>query len=345
MTRKLNSIFNLQLNCSNFSRKCISQTKFSTNTSFCKSCQETNRRKNYVQFKRYYSVERKLIQATPDLSTLLNPSLQNKIETNLVKRLLVKDLDEAKSMLNDLSLLNQKAISMPSEENQTSLVDAALKFPNFCHTSIDELSEPRVLFDNSSQLKFQDGQKVKSFDEIGRMVKGVRTKDTGETTSEKSYFLLGPLAEMEQALIRYTIDHLVKKCNFTLVSVPDILNPQIIEACGVNTTGKITNVFNLDPRFYGDKTLSGTAEMAFGALFRNKKIDFSEKKVHKYAAVSRCYRAESSLGRKERGLYRVHYFTKVEMFALASPEVSDMLHEEFLSIQRRLFDDLGLIYR
>merc|ERR1712029_542260 len=99
---------------------------------------------------------------------------------------------------------------------------------------------------------------------------------------------------------------------------------------GLKTSGKITNVFLLDNPRLGQKALSGTAEMAFGAMLANQTIDFSpDSKVKKFAAVSRCYRAESTMGRKERGLYRVHHFTKVEMFAVTAPDkgISDLAHE------------------
>lgn len=87
--------------------------------------------------------------------------------------------------------------------------------------------------------------------------------------------------------------------------------------------------------------------MAFGSLFANKKIDFQSENVQKFAAVSRCYRAESAMGKNERGLYRVHHFTKVEMFALSvnNSEISDKVHEEMLATQQSLFDGLNLHYR
>ncbi len=270
---------------------------------------------------------------------------RSKIVSNLVDRLLTKDAMAAEKKLDDLKSLKVQAVKNPSSENRENLIEAALDFPNFSHNAIKDLKSPRVLFDNTGSLKKID---YRSFDNISRILGGSRTKDTGQTTTEKSYYLLGPLAELEQALVNYTIDHLVLKEGFQLISVPDILHPEVIEACGLKTTGKITNVFKLDPRYYGSKALSGTSEMAFGSLFANKEIDFEEGNVAKFAAVSRCYRAESTGGRREKGLYRVHHFTKVEMFAFTTggdPGYSDLVHQQFLSIQQRLFDDMELHYR
>ena len=116
---------------------------------------------------------------------------------------------------------------------------------------------------------------------------------------------------------RYTINYLINQKDFELVSVPDLLHPEIIKACGMEVDGERTQVFRLDPNIFGQVALSGTAEMAFGGLFMNKDIDFTTprivdryKSIKKYCAVSRCYRAESSKGQLERGIYRVHNFTK-----------------------------------
>ena len=118
-------------------------------------------------------------------------------------------------------------------------------------------------------------------------------------------------------LFRYTIDYLINNKEFELVSVPDLLHPDIIKACGMNVDGERTQVFKLDRDRFGDIALSGTAEMAFGGLFMNKIINFGSsktvekyKRIKRYCAVSRCYRAESSKGQQERGIYRVHHFTK-----------------------------------
>ena len=61
--------------------------------------------------------------------------------------------------------------------------------------------------------------------------------------------------------------------------------------------------------------------MAIGGLFLNKTVAFPGDAVKKLVAVSRCYRAESSRGQAEKGIYRVHHFTKVEMFAITPPDI------------------------
>ena len=94
----------------------------------------------------------------------------------------------------------------------------------------------------------------------------------------------------------------------------------------MDVDGERTQVFRLHPDIFGPVALSGTAEMAFGGLFMNKYTTFDTskkvdkyKKLKKYCAVSRCYRAESSKGQLESGIYRVHHFTKGLQFPSQKP--------------------------
>ena len=230
------------------------------------------------------------IIAKPDFDKILDPNCHKEIVKNLVDRLVVPNEESASKMLDDLKKLKVKSDENPSNTSHSEMLNlGALEFPNYSHPAIKNLTEPKTLFDNCDLLreKLKNLQKVRSFDDISKIMNGSRTNETGQTTSEKSYYLLGPVAELEQALIHYTIDYLTEQAGFSLISVPDILDPEIIEACGFKTSGKRTNVFNLDPNYYEAKTLSGTAEMGFGSFFANKKLGFSSEGCAGFAAVSR----------------------------------------------------------
>lgn len=84
--------------------------------------------------------------------------------------------------------------------------------------------------------------------------------------------------------------------------------------------------------------------MAIAGYFSGKTINVSQlpKKV---MAVSRCFRAEAEGSGTDRNLYRVHNFTKVEMFSVCSPSQSDALLEEFREMQRKLFEGLGICFK
>lgn len=100
-------------------------------------------------------------------------------------------------------------------------------------------------------------------------------------------------------------------------------------------------MYRLDP---SNKCLSGTSEMALAGYFSGKTMKANElpKKV---MAVSRCFRAEAGSTGTDKDLFRVHGFTKVEMFSVCLPTQSEEMHEQFRAIECRLFESLGLNFK
>ncbi|MFQ6099275.1 MAG: serine--tRNA ligase, partial [Armatimonadota bacterium] len=88
-----------------------------------------------------------------------------------------------------------------------------------------------------------------------------------------------------------------------------------------------------------------TAEITLGGLLADEILD-GDSLPMKLAGVSHCFRTEAGAhGRAARGLYRVHQFTKVEMFAFTKPEESDDMLEHLVSLEERMFTELGIPYR
>lgn len=175
------------------------------------------------------------------------------------------------------------------------------KLPNYTHPAVLE-------YDNVPKLLKQCGEKVKfdfepkEFAELVTDLKAIRTRTLGPIAGQRSYILLGDLAELEEALIQYTVRKLIKH-GFKLISVPDIIQTKVIERCGLKTDDSRTLVYNLDPYYGDDYSLSGTAEMALARKLINTTFSY-DKLPLKLAAVSRCYRAEASSKLEERGIYR-----------------------------------------
>ncbi|XP_039279436.1 serine--tRNA ligase, mitochondrial isoform X2 [Nilaparvata lugens] len=108
---------------------------------------------------------------------------------------------------------------------------------------------------------------------------------------------------------------------------------------------QIQKVYSLDSQVYGpDLCLSGTSEMALAGFLMKKRLSPADLPL-RLAAVSRCYRAETSRSSNERGIFRVHQFTKVEMFGVTEADGSDELLEEFRAIQEETFGELGLHFQ
>jgi len=300
----------------------------------------------------------------PDLNLLLGPQNRLKVVDNLVKRLQMNKAKAVK-MMDELIKAKEATVKSPTEENRKTLITLAAKFPNLTHPSVMDMKDPTAIYTSEEwrpKEELRQGQFVRPFEEVAKSLGyPIRTQNTGQTSTEKSFYLYNQIAELEQALVRYTIDHLVKRHNFKLMSVPDLLDPSVIRSCGMDVDSDRHQIFKLDLRHCGQVALSGTAEMAFGGFFANKRLDFGRlgqgqsstnsgsffDSIRKYCAVSRCYRHESAKGQKERGIYRVHHFTKVEMFSVmpGNPDLSNLALEQFLEIQKQLFEGLGLHFK
>lgn len=286
---------------------------------------------------------------------------------NLIKRN-GDTLEHAEKAYQEMVSAKEIMTKTPSAESRSALVRAASKFPNMTHPAVLDLESPKEIYQSDKwKPKFSPDpdkhQYARPFEEVAKALGyPVRTINTGQVATEKSYFLYNQIAQLEQALIRYTVDRLVKRHGFKLISVPDLLHPDVIQRCGMDVAGDISQVFKLDPRHCGQVALSGTAEMALGGFFQDKTIKFSSGQtshpsksrnnekfndIQRFVAVSRCYRAESSGGRRESGIYRVHHFTKVEMFAVMPGllEISSLAHQQFLDIQKQLFEGLDIHFK
>lgn len=167
-----------------------------------------------------------------------------------------------------------------------------------------------------------------------------------------SYYLTGDGALLEQALVQYAL----KKCRdagFTMVSPPSLVRQEFTNACGFkprdsNNEVQVYSVYggggpNADPM-----CLAGTAEIPLAGLEAHKTIDFRGSTTLRKAGVSRSFRAEAGArGADTRGLYRVHEFTKVEMFVWCRPDIeaSQEALQNLLSIQQSIVNDLELTAR
>ncbi|OWK34861.1 serine--tRNA ligase [Fimbriiglobus ruber] len=164
-----------------------------------------------------------------------------------------------------------------------------------------------------------------------------------KVAGQKFYFLKNEGALLELALVQYAVSTLVKE-GFTPVITPDLAKTSVMEG-----TGYMPRDSNPDTRqFYTiadtDLCLIATAEITIGGMHMDEILD-EENLPRKYAGLSHCFRTEAgAAGRDTRGLYRVHQFTKVEMFAFCTPEQSDAIHEEIRAIEEKIFQGLGLPY-
>jgi len=157
----------------------------------------------------------------------------------------------------------------------------------------------------------------------------------------KFYFLKNEAVFLEQALVNYALDMCLKE-GFTPFVTPDLAKDEILEGIGFAPRGKETQVYSVENT---DLSLIGTAEITMGGYHAGEIID-EEKLPLKYVALSHCFRTEAgSYGRHSAGLFRVHQFAKVEMFAYTLPEKSEEMHKFFKDMEVKIFEGLGIPFR
>jgi seryl-tRNA synthetase len=157
----------------------------------------------------------------------------------------------------------------------------------------------------------------------------------------KFYYLKNEAVLLTLALQHLALD-LLRSEGFTLVSTPDLAKAEMVAALGYAPRGPETQVYSVSD---SDLCLVGTAEITLGGLFAGVTLEEDALPV-RLAGLSHCFRTEAgSYGREGKGLYRVHQFTKVEMFAVTRPEDSEAMHAELLALEERLFQALEVPYR
>ena len=155
------------------------------------------------------------------------------------------------------------------------------------------------------------------------------------------YFLKNDAVLLDLALQQFAVRHLVD-AGFTPVVTPDLAYSEILQGTGYIPRGPETQIYSIEN---SNLNLVATAEITLGGMLAGQVLESEQLPVH-YCGVSHCFRTEAgAAGRASRGLYRVHQFTKIEMFAFTLPEASDKTLDRFCELECELFDQLQLPYR
>ena len=176
--------------------------------------------------------------------------------------------------------------------------------------------------------------------ELGELHRAIDTVRGAKVSGARFYFLLGIGARLEQALMalaqRITLEE-----GFVPVVPPTLVRPDAMAGAGF-LDAHADEVYRLEA---DDLYLTGTSEVALAGLHADEILDLSAGPL-RYAATSTCYRREAgSYGKDTRGIFRVHQFTKTEMFVYCRVEDAEAEHANLLRIERRILEALELPYR
>ena len=260
-------------------------------------------------------------------------AMKGKLEPDARQRL----IDEGKALKEKIAALEAESAAL-----ETRLDEEGRKIPNMAHPDAplgkedkDNLEVKRV--GEPTKFNFEPKDHV----QLGADLDIIDFDAATRVSGTKFYYLKNQGVILELALVRYALDILMKK-GFTLFTTPDIAKTEILEGIGFNPRGAESNVYTVE----GEGTcLIGTAEITLGGYYSGSILDKSALPL-KLAGLSHCFRREAgAAGQFSKGLYRVHQFTKVEMFSYCLPEDSSRIHEELRGIEEEIFSGLGIPFR
>lgn len=161
-----------------------------------------------------------------------------------------------------------------------------------------------------------------------------------KVSGSRFYFLTGVGALLELALVNLAM------AQATATGFTPIIPPALVKPAAMTGTGFLgqaaENVYRLEA---DDLYLVGTAEVPLAA-FHSDEILTADSLPRRYAGYSPCFRREAgTYGKDTRGIFRVHWFDKVEMFVFAAVEEAEAEHERLLGFERQLLDSLEIPYR
>jgi seryl-tRNA synthetase len=164
-----------------------------------------------------------------------------------------------------------------------------------------------------------------------------------QVAGQKFYFLKNEAALLEIALVQYAMQTCVR-AGYTPVITPDLARVAVLEGIGFMPRDPNPETRQVYTVADTDLCLVATAEITLGGMHMNRIFEETEL-PKRYVGLSHCFRTEAgAAGRDTRGLYRVHQFTKVEMFAFCTPEESEKIHQEIKALEEQIFKGLGLAF-
>ncbi len=237
----------------------------------------------------------------------------------------------------------KEATQAEHDRLEQEILGILAKIPNMAHPSAP------IGRDDQANLEVARGKtaipsfsfKAKDHLELGKSLDMIDFEAGARVAGAGFYFLKNDAVLLELALQQFAVSRLMRR-GFIPITTPDVAQTSILHGIGFNPRGPETQIYSIENT---DLNLVATAEITLGGMLAGETLD-AERLPLKYVGISHCFRTEAgAAGRASKGLYRVHQFTKIEMFAFTLPEQSDAVHEELRSLECELFDELGIAYR
>ncbi|XP_020202127.1 serine--tRNA ligase, chloroplastic/mitochondrial isoform X1 [Cajanus cajan] len=258
--------------------------------------------------------------------------MKGKLEPSERQRL----IEEGKNLKEGLAALEEELVKL-----NDNLQQEAQGIPNMTHPDVpiggEDCSTIRKMVGSAPKFSFL----VKDHLQLGKELDLFDFDAAAEVSGSKFYYLKNEAVLLEMALLNWTLSEVMKR-GFTPLTTPEIVRSSVVEKCGFQPRANNTQIYSIDD---SDQCLIGTAEIPVGGLHMDSILSDSLLPL-KYVAFSHCFRTEAgAAGAATRGLYRVHQFSKVEMFIFCRPEESEHYHQELIKIEEDIFSSLGLHFK
>lgn len=277
-----------------------------------------------------------ILQTTESLRARRNENA-NKMKAKLDPETRSELIQEGKNLKEEIAKLETTL-----REVEEKYLTLAKTIPNYAHPDapigkLDTDNREIKLWGKPSSFTFTP----KDHTELGETLDLIDFDSATRVSGPKFYYLKNEAVFLELALERYALD-MLKKHGFTLTITPDIAKIEILEGIGFNPRGEESNIYSIEGT---DTCLVGTAEITLGGYHVDKILPVDDLPI-KLAGLSHCFRREAGgAGQYSKGLYRVHQFSKVEMFVYSLPSQSEEIHSQLLAIEEEIFQGLELPYR
>lgn len=288
----------------------------------------------------------RLVRLAEDRAEILRQVEGTRKEQNDIARSMKKPMEQQQKAETIARGAQLKTLAAEQEERLRA-VESALReiqsgIPNMTHPDVpvgkgEEDSREIRKWGSIPHFDFTPRDHVTLGTALGILDFESGTKVTGN----KFYFLRGDGALLELALIHYAVKKLTAR-GFTLHITPDLAKASILYGTGFNPRGEETQIYSVND---SDLCLIATSEITLAGKYSDTTVDGSALPL-KLAGYSHCFRTESgAYGKASKGLYRVHQFSKVEMFVYTKPEDSDAMLEKLVETEEDIFRGLEIPYR
>ena len=248
-----------------------------------------------------------------------------------------KNIEEGKKIKEELKAKEPQLTKIEEEYNE--IINQIPNLP------LDATPIGKSEKDNVEVRKWGEPKKFdftpKDHLELGKSL-GILDFEAGaKVAGSQFYFWYREGAALELALVQYAME-LLSKEGFIPVITPDLAKSRYYLGTGYMPKGNEAQTYEIKDEDLG---LIATAEVTLAGKHADEVIRKGDLPL-KYVGYSHCFRQEAgAYGKYSKGLYRVHQFTKVEMFTYTAPEDSPSMHEKLLELEEKLWQGLGIPYR